>query len=293
MSDAPKTIHPGWETALKSLVERTSDGGVGSSVQEMFSLAGKVVVLTDVGGGGSRVIAHLLASAGARVVIADRVAEPARSYVEEIERAGGTAVALDADIENEGSVIALFQSVVDVAGRLDILVNCAGMSANQPLTETSLEVWDDMQSLNLRANFLCMREAVKRMVECGEGGRIVNVTSICAAHPVMNGNASYAAARLGVTGLGRSAALDYVGDGILINTVLAGPVMKKVAMHPQIVEKLKAGQKYAGPLSEPGRLPLGYGEMTDVAAAVLYLVSPAGRYVTGQSLALDGGFMLT
>jgi NAD(P)-dependent dehydrogenase (short-subunit alcohol dehydrogenase family) len=263
------------------------------SVDALFSLKGKVAVLTDVGGTGSREVAFLLASAGAQIVFADRDLAAAEAVVSDVMRKGGHAVALHIDIEKESSVIQLFDDVARSAGQIDILINCAGMSANQPLVETSIEVWDEMQSFNLRANFLCMREAVKKMVAIGRGGRIVNITSICAVHPVMNGNASYAAARLGVTGLSRSAALDYVEQGILINTLLAGAMPNKVKVHPEIAAKLKAGRQSTGPLVQPGRKPLGFGNMTDIAAAVLYLVSPAGRFVTGQSLAVDGGFMLT
>jgi NAD(P)-dependent dehydrogenase (short-subunit alcohol dehydrogenase family) len=259
----------------------------------LFDLKGKVAVLTDAGGGGSKEVAQLLAAAGAHVVVADRVFEPAKALAADISAKGGSAVAINADIESEKAVIALFQDVAKAAGRLDILVNCAGMVANQPLLETTVEQWDDVQSLNLRANFLCMREGVRQMVAAGRGGRIVNITTIGANHAVMNGNEAYGAARLGVTALGRNTALDYIKDGILVNTVLAGAILDKVATHPSTIERLKAGYKMGGPIQGPGRMPLGYGDMSDVAAAVLYFVSPAARYITGQVLAVDGGFFLT
>ena len=123
--------------------------------------------------------------------------------------------------------------------------------------------------------------------------RIVNVTTIGALHPVMHGNEAYGAARLGVSALSRNTALDYAKDGVLVNTVLAGAIADKVSVHPTTVAAEKAGRKPSGPIQGPGRMPLGMGDMTDVAAAVLYLVSPAGRYMTGQSLVLDGGFSVT
>jgi NAD(P)-dependent dehydrogenase (short-subunit alcohol dehydrogenase family) len=259
----------------------------------LFDLKNKVAVLTDVGGGGSKEVAHLIAAAGAHVVIADRVYEPAKALAAQIVAAGGNAVAFDTDIESEQSVVALFQDVAKAAGRLDILVNCAGMVANQPLVETTVQQWDDVMSLNLRANFLCMREAVKQMVAGARGGRIVNITTIGANHPVMNNNEAYGAARLGVTALSRNTALDYAKDGILVNTVLAGAILDKVSTHPSTIARIKAGYHMGGPIQGPGRMPLGYGDMTDVAAAVLYLVSPASRYMTGQSMILDGGFFVT
>ena len=262
-------------------------------VARLFSVKDKVAVLTDVGGGGSREVAQLLAQAGARVVIADRVHAPAKTLAAAITGAGGSAEAIDADIEDEAAVVALFQGVRRSAGRLDILVNCAGMVANQPLTETTAQQWDDMQSINLRANFLCMREAVKLMVAGGRGGRIVNITTIGAVHPVMNGNAAYGAARQGVSALSRDTALDYAADGVLVNTVLVGAVPDKVSTHPSTEAALKAGKTMTGPFKGAGRNPLGFGSMVDVAAAVLYLVSPAGRYMTGQQLVLDGGFLVS
>ena len=261
-------------------------------VASLFTVRDKVAVVTDAGGGGSKEVAQLLASAGARVLIADRDVEPAKALAATIRKAGGQAEAVAADIEQEAAVIDLFKTV-KAAGGVDILVNCAGMVANQPLTETTAQIWDDMQSINLRANFLCMREAVKLMVAQGRGGRIVNVTTIGAVHPVMNGNAAYGAARQGVSALSRDTALDYVGQGILVNTVLVGAVPDKVATHPTTVAAAQAGRKMSGPFAGPGRNPLGLGSMVDVAAAVLYLVSPAGRYMTGQQLILDGGFLVT
>jgi NAD(P)-dependent dehydrogenase (short-subunit alcohol dehydrogenase family) len=259
----------------------------------LFSVKGQVALLTDVGGGGSREVAQLLAAAGAQVFIADRDLSIAQATLAKVTEAGGRGTALQADIEDEASVIALFDKVVSAAGRLDILVNCAGMVANQPLVETTTQIWDDVQSLNLRANFLCMREGVKRMLAAGRGGRIVNITTIGARHPVMHGNQAYGAARQGVSALSRNTALDYAKDGILVNTILAGKILDKVATHPSTIEALKAGRQLSGPIHAPGRTPLGTGEMTDVAAAVLYLVSPAGRYITGHELALDGGFFVS
>lgn len=262
-------------------------------VASLFTLKDKVAVLTDAGGGGSKEVAQLLASAGARVFIADRDLAPAQATAAVIVKAGGRAQAMAADIEREAAVIALFQAVKRAAGGVDVLVNCAGMVANQPLTETTAQIWDDMQSINLRANFLCMREAVKLMLAQGRGGRIVNVTTIGAVHPVMNGNEAYGSARQGVSALTRDTALDYAAQGILANTVLVGAVPGKVATHPATLAAAAAGRKMSGPFMGQGRNPLGLGSMVDVAAAVLYLVSPAGRYMTGQQLVLDGGFLVS
>jgi len=193
----------------------------------------------------------------------------------------------DVDIEDEAAVARLFTGVARDESRLDILVNCAGLTIRRPLTETTTEIWDRLHSANLRSNFLCMREGVKLMLGSG-GGRIVNITTMGVLHPVLNGNAAYSASRAGVTQLGRSAALDYAAQGILVNTLLAGPIRGKVREDP-----MTAAQLSTGPIREAGRLPLGYGSMTDIAAAVLFLVSPGARFITGQEIAVDGGFLLT
>jgi NAD(P)-dependent dehydrogenase (short-subunit alcohol dehydrogenase family) len=305
---APETQAPDRREALRlltSLVGGTAAGAMGAGqanaveaapglqVETLFSLKGKVALLTDAGGIGSREVAHLLGRAGAHVVMADRDFETAKGTAALITKEGGSAVAMKADIESEASVVALFADVAKAAGRLDILVNCAGMLANQPLVETTVQQWDDVQSLNLRANFLCMREGVKQMLAAGHGGRIVNITTIGSRHPVMNGNEAYGAARQGVSALTRNTALDYAKDGILANTVLVGSVLDKVTTHPTTVAAQKAGRVFGGPISEGNRRPLGNGDMTDVAAAVLYLVAPASRWVTGHELVVDGGFLIS
>jgi NAD(P)-dependent dehydrogenase (short-subunit alcohol dehydrogenase family) len=138
-----------------------------------------------------------------------------------------------------------------------------------------------------------MREGVKQMLAAGHGGRIVNITTIGSRHPVMNGNEAYGAARQGVSALTRNTALDYAKNGILANTVLVGSVLDKVTTHPTTVAAQKAGRIFSGPISEGNRRPLVNGDMTDVAAAVLYLVAPASRWVTGHELVVDGGFLIS
>lgn len=280
-------------SATPAELRAPAEGPYPARVAALFTLKDKVAILTDVGGTGSKEIAQLLADAGAHVVIADRELALAKATAAEIVAVGGVAVALEADIESERSVTALFQDVANAAGRLDILVNCAGMTGRRPLAEITLEQWDALHSVNLRATFLCVREAVKRMREGGRGGRIINVTTIGALHPVRRGNAAYGASRIAVTGLGRDTALDYLHEGILVNTIYAGAVPDKVPEHPLMPPQTEADPGPYDPAVKPGRMPLGICHMVDVAAAVLYLASPAGRYITGRSVVLDGGFLLT
>ncbi|MFT0170340.1 SDR family NAD(P)-dependent oxidoreductase [Paraburkholderia mimosarum] len=264
-----------------------------SVLERLFAISGKVAVVTDKGRNSSIDIAPVLAEAGARVVIADHSAAHMQPVVDRILSAGGEAIAIEADVEREASVIALFDQVQATWGSPDIVVNCAAMTNNGPLTDFSEAAWDEVMSIDLKSVFFCMREAIKHMLVAGRGGRIVNVTTMGALHAVLNGNGAYGAARAGVTGLVRSAALDYAPDQILINCVLPGAVPGKVQFHPDTQARLKTG-KLTGPGTDAERrLPLGWGDPADIAAAVLYLVGPSGRYMTGQSITLDGGFLIS
>lgn len=260
----------------------------------IFGLDGKVAVVTDSGSNSSPEVAALLAEAGATVVIADRDISLVDRVVADIRGGGGQAIGICTDVESENSVIALFSQVAATFGSLDILVNCAALNANRPLEEFPLNVWDEVQSVNLRSVFLCMRECIRQMLHAERGGRIVNITTMGARHPVLNGNSAYAAARAGVTGLTRSAAMDYASHGILVNELLPGAIPGKVRFHSDNLAALQAGKNFTGPgVDAERRLPLGFGSPADVAAAVLYLVGPSGGYLTGQSIVLDGGFLVS
>lgn len=262
-------------------------------LQRLFAIEGKLALVTDSGGNASVDVAPLLAEAGATVVIADKTAILTELVVERITSAGGRASAVTTDVEDEDAVVALFNQVVRTLGTPDIVVNCAALTHNGPLTEFTAAEWDEVLSVDLKSVFFCMREAIRHLLVARKGGRIVNLSTIGAVHAVLNGNGVYGAARAGVEGLVRAAALDYAKDGILINSVLAGAVPGKVRMHPATLTRLQRGA-FSGPITDTGRrLPLGQGSPQDIAAAVLYLVGPSGGYMTGRSIILDGGFLLT
>lgn len=155
-----------------------------------------------------------------------------------------------------------------------------------------MAVYDELQSINQRSTFMLMREGVKAMVNAGHGGRIINVTTMGTLHPVLNGNAAYGATRASVTAMTRAVALDHAKDGILANLVLPGAIPSKTRFHPDLQDRLTKGEAMTGPAMEPSRLPLGYGEGSDIGAAALYLAGPSGRYMTGQAITLDGGFLI-
>ena len=267
--------------------------GVTTSLATLFGIEGKIAVVSDSGACSSPDVVPVLAAAGARVVLADRELDKVEALARGVDPTGDMVLGIPTDIESESSVIALFDQVRAKFGRLDILVNCAGVTANMDLLETPLEIFDEQQSVNQRSTFLLMREGVRLMREAGHGGRIVNVTTMGTLHPVLHGNAAYSASRAGVVAMTRSIAFDYATERILANCVHPGAVRSKTRFHATLEARLAAGGKMEGPGADPVRLPLGMGNGRDIAAAVLYLVGPSAGYITGQSLVLDGGFLIS
>ena len=263
------------------------------SLESLFGIGGQVALVTDSGACSSIDVAPVLLAAGANVVIADKDPEKTEALARRVDPTGTRVIAIPTDIESELSILALFEQIHARFGRLDILVNCAGVTANMNLLDTPLELFDEQHSVKQRSTFMLMREGVRRMREGGRGGRIVNITTMGTIHPVLHGNAAYAASRAGVIGMTRSIAFDFANERILANCIHPGAVRSKTRFHATLQARLDAGGKMEGPGGDMSRLPLGMGNGQDIAAAVLYLVGPSGGYITGQSIVLDGGFLLT
>lgn len=262
-----------------------------SEIASLFSLAGKTALVTGGSQGIGREIARLFLAAGARVVIAARDTQKLEATATALRMqatAADAVVALPVDIADESSVLRLFEELDKTVGAIDILVNNAGNTAKHPFLDTTVAQWDSSQQVNLRGPFLCMREAIRRMKAAGKGGAVVNVSSLSGMSTTVFNNAHYGAAKAGLNMLTKNAAIEFVGDGIRINAVLPGGVATEGAT------KLGGSFKPAGPMTQSGRFPMGrLATPTEVAAAVLYLASPASAYVTGQLLVLDGGYQVS
>lgn len=253
-----------------------------------FRLDGKTVVITGAGSGIGQGIAQLFADVGGKVVVADINAEAALSVAEAIRGSGGQAVAVTADVSREASVAAMFDQAIAAFGGLDVLVNNAAIFPKKPFLEVSAEFWDKLHAVNLRGTFLCLREGIKRMKELGKGGSIVNISSVSSMQAVVYHNATYNASKAGVNSLTKTTALEFAADGIRVNAVLPGGTATPGAKAASAAIELK------GPMLTPGRIPLGgMGEPQDIAMAVLFFACPASRYITGQLLAVDGGFQVS
>jgi len=195
---------------------------------------------------------------------------------------GATAELADI-IPDEGSMATTVSRFVDRHGGVDLLVYAVTRIGTYALPTMALDQWDAVQDANLRGAFLAMRAVIPAMRTQGSGA-IVAVSTMGSVHPVLKGNGAYGASKAGLNALVRAAALDHAEDGIRVNAVLPGAV--PVGDPPADMERL------GGPATQPGRLTLGMGSAEDVASAIVYLASPAGHFITGQALTLDGGFLI-
>lgn len=260
-----------------------------AGIAALFGLQNKCAVVTGGGAGIGKSVARLLAKAGARVVVADVNVATALVVAGELNAAAaGSALGISCDVSSESSVVGLFDTAVKQFGSVDILVNVAGIYPKTAFLETPVEKWDRVHAVNLRGTFLCMREAIKRMKAAGSGGSIVNISSVASLQPVIYDNGDYGATKAGVNNLTKTAAYEFAADRIRVNAVLPGGVATETAMQSGV------GKPPTGPMTQPGRMPLGrMGEPEDIAHAVLFFASSASSYITGQLLAVDGGFQVS
>jgi len=259
----------------------------------LWDISGQTAVVTGAGRGIGRSVAKLFAAAGAKIVLADIQGDSAAAAAREIIASGSQALAVTVDIAAEDSVKALYASSLQKFGPAHILVHCAAIFPKYPLLDISVEQWDQIQAVNTRGTMLVMREAIKQMRGTGRGGAIVNLSSVSGEREVVFHNAAYGASKAATTNLTRVAALEFAADKIRVNAVLPGGTATEGAKEASEGMKQR-GLEVKGPMMQPGRIPLGaMGTPDDIAAACLFLASPAARYITGQSLVVDGGFMVS
>jgi NAD(P)-dependent dehydrogenase (short-subunit alcohol dehydrogenase family) len=200
-----------------------------------------------------------------------------------------SARALKLDQGDPTSIKALFDDVKAHEGRLDVLVNCAAIYPFKPFEEVDTALLDRMLDVNLRGVFQCVQAAVGMMKAQESGGSIINIASVNSVKACIFDNVHYGVTKAGVNNITVSIALEYAPHNIRVNSVLPGGVATAQAIGAS------SGFEVRGPFTQPGRMPLGGGMCTpeQIANACLFLASDASSYITGQLLAVDGGFLVS
>jgi len=247
-------------------------------------LQNKNAIVTGGAGGIGRATSLAFASEGANVAVVDLNVDAAEAVAEEIRAAGGTAIAIGADVSSEADIERVVASVVEGFGGVDVVFNNAGIIRRTTAVETTVEEWDRVFGVNVRAIFLMCKHVVPIMAANG-GGSIVNTGSGWGLKG--GGQAiSYCASKGAVVNMTRALAIDHGPQGIRVNSVNPGDVDTGMLRD----EARQLGQDQAGFLAEAAERPLNrMGQPSEIAAAVVWLASDESSYVTGSALVVDGG----
>jgi 3-oxoacyl-[acyl-carrier protein] reductase len=246
-----------------------------------MSLNGKIALVTGAAQGIGRDIALGLAKDGADVAICDVNLESAQKTAGDIEAMGRKSLALKANVAASADVTAMIDQVVEKFGRIDVLVNNAGITRDGLILRMKDEDWDLVLSINLKGAFLCTKTALKHMTK-QRSGTIINIASIVGAMGNA-GQANYVASKAGLIGLTKTIAREYANRNVTANAVAPGFI--DTAMTKALSEQVRADLAKQIPL---GRL----GSSEDVANAVRFLASPAAAYITGQVIHVNGGMYM-
>ena len=273
----------------------------------MYDLSDKVAVVTGSGRrkGIGEAVALRLADEGCSVVVSDLgeakgerfsedhvgTSDEMEAIAEDVRQRGVRAIAVPCDVRDEADVERLMQRTVDELGRIDVLVNNAGVGYLMgAVTEVSVEDWDAVLGVNLRGPFLCTKHAARHMTERGGGGRVINIASQ-AAKSGFAFAAAYTASKHGLVGLTRSNAVELAPHGITVNAVCPNHVTTGLGDWQNTFFSSAGGQSYDDYLQGiRDRIPLGrVGLVEDIAKAVAWLASPQADYVTGEAMNVSGG----
>jgi len=247
----------------------------------MFSLSGKVALVTGASQGIGRETALALSEAGAKVAVAARSEEKLAALAQEIAAKGGEAFAVKMDVADAEQIKAGFKAVLEKFGRLDILVNNAAITRDGLALRMKQEDWDAVIRTNLTGAHLCTQQALATMMRA-RAGRIINISSVV-AQMGNAGQANYVAAKAGLIGLTKAIAIEISSRNVTVNAVAPGFI--ETPMTDVLSDKVKEELKT--------RIPLGrMGTGRDVAAAIVFLASDEAGYITGHVLDVNGGLYL-
>ncbi|HSB51866.1 MAG TPA: 3-oxoacyl-[acyl-carrier-protein] reductase [Dissulfurispiraceae bacterium] len=244
-------------------------------------MQGQTALITGAGRGIGKAIAEALAKRGANIVVADVNLEIARPAAADLEQYGVKSLAVKADVSQASDVAGMFEQAATSFGKVEIVVNNAGITRDGLLMRMKEEDWDAVLDINLKGTFLCMKEAV-RLMSKQRYGRIVNIASVVAfiGNP---GQANYSASKAGIVGLTKTAAKEYASRNVTVNAVAPGFIT--TAMTDALPETVRQEMLKAIPMNR-------FGTIEDVAHAVAFLASPESAYVTGQVIHVNGGMYM-
>lgn len=251
----------------------------------MFELKNKVALVTGAQRGMGRSHALALAAQGAKLAVTDIDANQCLPVVEEIKSKGGEAVCFKMDVSNKKEVDEVFDQVLKHYGRLDILINNAGIYTPKPALEITEEEWERVIHINLKGQFLCAQRAAKEMAK-NKWGRIVNIASVASGGVGVGiaGGAHYTASKGGIIGMTETLAVEWALLGINVNAIGPGAIDTPMVQASQMPKEAMEALLQGVPLKR-------IGKPEEVSAAVVFLSSEEASYITGATLYVDGGWL--
>ena len=247
-------------------------------------LQDKVSIITGGASGMGRVAARMFAAEGAKVVVADITAQAARSVVDEVTAAGGTAIAVVADVSKEADAKRMIDETIAAFGRVDVLYNNAGImpEADHSVIDTSVDDWDRVMAINVRGVFLGCKYAIPRMIEQGSGS-VINISSFVALVGCSNPQDAYTASKGAVLALTKSLAVQFAPKGVRTNAICPGPVETPLLMDWLVKDEEAKRIRLA-------RNPTGrFGRPEEIVHMAIYLASDESRWTNGAAMVVDGG----
>ena len=256
---------------------------------DIFSLEGRVALIPGGGGAIGSAMAEALAGAGARIAVIDQTMDRSDAAIEKVKAAGSEGLAFAGDVTQEAEVDRIVRATVDAYGRLDIVVNAVGGCAGKVLFDAEQyprDAWDWIMELNLRSTLIATQAAVRAMIASGNGGHVLNISSVRGQLGINAGYSAYVAAKGAISSLTRQWATEWAKHRINVN-----------AIAPTFVDTPQVAMLLGDPAFKAGlvsRIPIGrVGGTDDLVGAVLFFASDASSFVTGQILTIDGGLTAT